>query len=83
MEKSNVQKNSISVWVGVNKDGTISMHGVQPKRNLETGVWISNMPFVNSMLYEQMKIMMTNAGYTFDNDPEFLELTLKNLNDNE
>ena len=35
---------TITVWVGVNKNGKISMHTVEPTRNEKTGKWMSNSP---------------------------------------
>ena len=48
------KKKSIKVWAGVNKNGKLSMHAEQPVRDEDRGIWVSKLPFVNSVLYAQV-----------------------------
>lgn len=70
------KKKSIKVWAGVNKNGKLSMHGEQPVRDEERGIWVSKLPFVNSVLYNQISTMFEKANITWTNDCEFLEFQL-------
>jgi hypothetical protein len=70
------KKKSIKVWAGVNKNGKLSMHGEQPVRDEDRGIWVSKLPFVNSVLYAQVSAMFEKANITWTNDCEFLEFQL-------
>jgi hypothetical protein len=70
------KKKSIKVWAGVNKNGKLSMHAEQPVRDEERGIWVSKLPFVNSVLYTQVSTMFEKANITWTNDCEFLEFQL-------
>jgi hypothetical protein len=70
------KKKSIKVWAGVNKNGKLSLHGEQPVRDDDRGIWVSKLPFVNSVLYDQVATMFEKANITWTNDCEFLEFQL-------
>ena len=70
------KKKSIKVWAGVNKNGKLSLHGEQPVRDEDRGIWVSKLPFVNSVLYDQVATMFEKANITWTNDCEFLEFQL-------
>lgn len=67
---------SIKIWCGVNRDNTISIHSVEPIKNNVLGIWVSNAPYVNSMLHVQMAKLLKNAALTFDDDPEYFEINM-------
>ena len=69
-------RKSIKVWVGVNKNGKLSMHAEQPIRDDARGIWVSKLPFINSVLYLQIKDMFEKAKISWVNDCEFLEFQL-------
>ena len=71
------KKKSIKVWAGVNKNGKLSLHGEQPVRDEDRGIWVSKLPFVNSVLYNQVATMFEKANITWTNDCEFLEFQLE------
>ena len=62
------KKKSIKVWAGVNKNGKLSLHGEQPIRDEDRGIWVSKLPFVNSVLYDQVATMFEKANITWTND---------------
>lgn len=70
------KKKSVKVWAGVNKNGKLSMHGEQPVRDEIRGIWVSKLPFVNSVLYGQVSKMFEKANISWTNDCEFLEFQL-------
>ena len=65
---------SIQLWIGVNKNSTISIHAIEPVRNELTGRWESKYPFCNSVVYNQFADMMKKVGLTWEHDCEFIEL---------
>lgn len=67
---------TIKIWCGINKDGILSIHSVEPTRNNVLGIWTSNAPYVNSILYSQMTKLLKNASLTFNNDPEYFEINM-------
>ena len=70
----NESSKSIKIWIGVNKNGKMSMHTVEPTRNELTGRWESKYPFCNSVVYNQFADMMKKVGLTWEHDCEFIEL---------
>ena len=70
------KKKSIKVWVGVNKNGKLSMHAEQAVRDETRGIWVSKLPFVNSVLYKQISKMFEKSNITWANDCEFLEFQI-------
>jgi hypothetical protein len=70
----NESSKSIKIWIGINKNGKISMHTVEPTRNELTGRWESKYPFCNSVVYNQFADMMKKVGLSWEHDCEFIEL---------
>lgn len=71
-----LKKKSIKVWVGVNKNGKLSMHAERPERDEKRGIWISKLPYVNSILYDQISKMFEKSNITWTNDCEFIEINI-------
>ena len=67
---------SITVYLGVNKDGSISMHTIEPTRDERRGIWISKMPFCNSLAYTQFSSLIEKSSITWNNDPEPLTFNI-------
>ncbi len=70
------KKKSIKVWAGVNKNGHLSLHAEQPVRDEDRGIWVSKLPFINSVLYKQISTMFEKANIAWTNDCEYLEFQL-------
>ena len=70
------KKKSITIWVGVNKNGKISMHTVEPTRNEDLGVWVSNSPFVNSVLYENLSKTIEKTAMNWESSCEVFQIQL-------
>lgn len=75
--EDNIKTKIVKVWCGINVDGTLSMHSVEPERDKNNGVWISKKPFVNYILYNQIYELMKTASMTFENDPEYFEINMQ------
>jgi hypothetical protein len=73
---SNKTGASINIWIGVNKNGFVSLHLEEPKRNKITGKWESNKLFCNSAIQRQLEDLIKRAQLTWENDCEFIELSL-------
>lgn len=67
------------IFLGVNKNGNISLHIVEPKRNNDNGTWISNRPYVNSVVYNNLSKMIKHSKMTWEHEPEVLEIDLKRI----
>lgn len=72
--ESEKQHKSIKLWIGVNKNGNISIHTVEPTRNELIGRWESKFPYCNSMIYQQFTDMFKKIGMTWEQDCEFIEI---------
>lgn len=67
-------KNSITLYAGINKNGKVSIHTVEPTRNNELGRWESKNPYCNSVIYQQFQDMMSKVGITWNNECEIIEI---------
>ena len=68
---------SVVVWFGVNKNSDIRMFlDEEPKKDLERGILIGKNPFVNSVLYEDLKQVVKNAKMTFNSEPQCIEIQI-------
>jgi hypothetical protein len=70
------KKKSITIWVGVNRNGKISMHTVEPTRDEDLGVWVSNSPFVNSVLYENLSQTIEKTPMNWESSCEVFQIQL-------
>lgn len=70
------KKKSITIWVGVNKNGKISMHTVEPTRDEDLGVWVSNSPFVNSVLHENLSKTIEKTAMNWESSCEVFQIQL-------
>ena len=67
---------SLTIYLGVNKDGSISMHTVEPTRDEARGIWVSKTPFCNSLAYNQFTSLLEKSNITWNNDPEPLTFNI-------
>ena len=70
------KKKTITVWVGVYKNGKISMHTVEPTRNEQTGKWMSNSPFVNSVLYQNLSDVFEKTQMSWESSCEIFQINV-------
>jgi hypothetical protein len=62
------------IWVAVNKNSDIRMFTDEPKRNSKTGKWESINPFVNSLLFTEVKSIIEHANVNWESEPNFFEI---------
>lgn len=67
---------SLTIYLGVNKNGSISMHTVEPTRDEARGIWVSKMPFCNSLAYTQFSSLIEKSNISWINDPEPLTFNI-------
>jgi hypothetical protein len=67
---------TITVYVGVNKNGSIALHSIEPIRDEARGMWISRMPFCNSIAYNQLVSLVEKSNLNWNNDPEPITLNI-------
>ena len=71
-----IKKKSITVWLGVNKNGKISIHTEEPIRDEEHGVWKSNSPFLNSVLYANLSQMIERTQMNWESGYEIFQIQI-------
>ena len=76
MDNTNNMK-SITVWFAVNKNGKVRMFLDNPTKNVNLGIWESNNPYVNSVLYKDICQIVQQAKMNFENNPEVIEIQIK------
>lgn len=67
------QNKNMQIWMGVNKNGFVSLHYEEPVR--DGNKWKSNKPFCNSVIQNQFEDLAKRAQMTWENDCEVFELT--------
>ena len=70
------RRKSIVIWIGVNKNGSISMHTVEPIKNEDLGIWMSNSPFVNSVIYNTFSNMIEKTPMNWESPAEPFEINM-------
>ena len=73
IEKMKTQK----IWVAVNKNGDIRMFNDEPKKNIKTGKWESKRPYVNSLLFNEVKSIIEHSSFTWECEPNFFEIQVQ------
>ncbi len=63
---------SLELWVGCNRDGSISLHTVKPERDNGIGKWISKRPFCCPPIQENFEKTFKNTDFTWKNEAEVL-----------
>lgn len=64
------------IFVGVNKNGEVSLHTVEPVRNESAGTWESLRPYVNSFIHQSIDYMIKHSKMTWQMEPEFIDINL-------
>lgn len=68
--------NSIKVWGGVNKNGTLVLFTSEPKRNEITGKWEGDI-YLNSVVYKMVQELFNKAKMSWQREAEYIEFTNK------
>lgn len=69
-----MEKSSIDIWIGVNKNGTISMFTEIPSRGNEN--WVGKY-YINSIIEKYVQNIVSNSSMNWSSEPEFLQLSLQ------
>lgn len=64
---------TIGVWFGINKNGFVSLHLEEPKR--EGNKWVSNKPYCNSIIQKQIEDLVKRALFNWEMECEYLEFS--------
>lgn len=70
------KRKSITIWVGVNKNGKISMHTIEPVKDENRGMWVSKSPFVNSVLYTNLSEMIEKTPMSWESSCEVFQINI-------
>ena len=73
---STFKKKSLLIWIGVNKDKSISMHTEEPTRDNERGIWVSKSPFINSILHNEVVEMIGKTDMSWEADAQPFQLNI-------
>lgn len=69
----------MQIFIGINKNHKVSLHAVEPTRNMNKGIWISNRPYINSFVQKNIDDMIKHSKMTWEMDPEVIEIDLKRM----
>lgn len=65
------------IYIAANKNSSASLHLVEPKRNENTGTWVSIRPYINSSMQKSMNDMIRHSNMNWNTEPEALEIKIK------
>ena len=65
----------MTIWIAVNKDQTLCMHTVEPKRT--STKWISSRPYINSIAYKNLSKLIKKSMLSWETEPECIEINIK------
>ncbi len=68
------------LFIGVNKNGSASLHTISPVRNEERGEWVSLRPYINSTIQKSINDMIRHSDMNWTMEPEFMDISLKQIN---
>ena len=60
-------------WCAANKGGSLMIFTEKPKRNSKLGVWEGNV-YINSWVYDTILDMLVQSGFSWSNEPQFLQI---------
>ena len=63
-----MNQQTMTVWAAINKDGNLSMHLKEPYR--DGNIWISEYPYCNSLVYDNIFKLYEKTQYNWTNDPQ-------------
>ncbi len=63
---------NIGIWFSVNKNGFLNLSIDEPKRNEKTKKWELKFPYLNSVVYEEIKDLVEKAKIGWDHEAEYL-----------
>lgn len=69
-------KKTIKIYIGVNKDNSISLHTETPVKDEERGIWVSRYPFCNSLMYNELSKMITKSALSWESEAELIEVNI-------
>ena len=70
------KKKSITVWAGINRNGKLSLHTIEPSRNNNLGTWVSNSPFLNSVIYDNLSKTLEKTPMNWQSPSEVFQINL-------
>lgn len=76
-EKEKEKLKSVQIWFAVNRNCKVRMFLENPTRNVTKGIWESNKPYINSLLYKDICHIVQQARMIFENNPEIIEVQIK------
>lgn len=62
----------MNIWVAINKDNSISLHTIEPKRNVDLGIWVSTRPYINMTFLNNIKQLIEQTHLSWQSEPECL-----------
>lgn len=67
---------TIQIYLCVNKNGSVGMHSIEPTRDENRGIWVSKMPFCNSLAYNQFTSLIEKSNMSWNSEPEPVTLNI-------
>lgn len=70
------KNNFITIWAAINKNGKLALYTDKPTKNSEQGIWVGKYPFLNSMVYDNLKSMIEKTEMNWNCDPEPFQINI-------
>jgi len=69
-----MKQKTMTIWCAMNKDGKVSMHLKEPHK--DGNIWMSDAPFCNSIVYNNIADLFEKTSYNWTNDPQVFVINL-------
>lgn len=69
----------MQIFIGVNKNGSVSIHTIEPVRDNDKGIWISSHPYINSVVQKNIDNMIKHSSMTWAMEPEIIEIDMNRI----
>ena len=66
----------MKLYIGVNKNGSVALHTVEPIRTSDS--WVSKKPYINSHVYDSISDMVKHSTMNWTEEPEIIEINVFN-----
>lgn len=71
------KNNFITIWAGINKNGNLALYFDRPKKDSNKGIWIGKYPYLNSIVYNNLKSMIEKTEMSWECDAEPFQVNVQ------
>lgn len=70
------KNNFITIWAAINKNGKLALYTDKPFKDLNQGIWVGKYPYLNSIVFNNLKGMIEKTEMNWECDPEPFQINI-------